>query len=373
MEYKGLMLGQQGDVGVDTEHWKFGTIKDGVKLIDNLLYYSAFSIGYDDHGIIDKVCTRMKGFKHEMGDSLFLGHAGPTVNSPHVDLANRLWNMTNGYRPVFALSGSDGVEVAIKLAFAYHQRCGNTRKKIASFDDAYHGATLLSMSVGDVHFKSAYYGMDPYQNVIKLSRNNLQQEVDWEDVACIIIETCPHDQDISPYGFDVWNKVNEIQSKHDVLVIIDDIFMGGGKTGSFFGWDKLPINPDLFVMGKAITGGFFPLSMAMFNDKVYEKIKDGNWLHGHTYSMTLSGVICMDEYLNVLENYKYMDNVQNIIEIAKQSLSRDGWNISGNFGTTFMINKSDKHFRFIVPINADQEYFDAIPDTLTEMTKVHKL
>ena len=68
-----------------------------------------------------------------------------------------------------------------------------------------------------------------------------------------------------------------------------------------------------------------------------------------------------------------MDNVQNIIEIAKQSLSRDGWNISGNFGTTFMINKSDKHFRFIVPINADQEYFDAIPDTLTEMTKVHKL
>ena len=80
--------------------------------------------------------------------------------------------------------------------------------------------------------------------------------------------------------------------------------MGGGKTGSFFGWDKLPIKPDLFVMGKAITGGFFPLSMAMFNDKVYEKIKDGNWLHGHTYSMTLSGVICMDEYLNVLENYK---------------------------------------------------------------------
>ena len=146
MKYKGLILGQQKDVHIDTEHWKFGTIRNGVKVIDTLLHYSAFSLGYDDHGIIDKVCERLKTFKPEVADGLFLSFE-PTLNTPHIELADRLHKMSNGYRPVFALSGSDGVEVAIKMAFAYHQKIGNKRNKIVSFDDGYHGMTLLSVVV----------------------------------------------------------------------------------------------------------------------------------------------------------------------------------------------------------------------------------
>ena len=188
MEYKGLILGQQKDVHIDTEHWKFGIVRNGVKVIDTLLHYSAYSLGYDDHGIIDKVCERLKTFKPEVADGLFMAFE-PALNSPHVELADRLYKMSKGYRPVFALSGSDGVEVAIKMAFAYHQRIGNKRNKIVSFDDGYHGMTLLSLSCGDKDLEKAYYGMNPYQDVIKLSRNNLDEDIDWSDVACIIIET----------------------------------------------------------------------------------------------------------------------------------------------------------------------------------------
>ena len=363
MEYKGLILGQQKDVHIDTEHWKFGIVRNGVKVIDTLLHYSAYSLGYDDHGIIDKVCESLKNFKPEVADGLFMAFE-PALNSPHVELADKLYKMSNGYRPVFALSGSDGVEVAIKIAFAYHQKIGNKKNKIVSFDDGYHGMTLLSLSCGDKDLEKAYYGMNPYQDVIKLSRNNLDVDVDWSDVACIIIETCPHNKDIEPYGVDVWNKVKEIQDKYGVLVIIDDVFMGGGKTGSFFGWDKLPVNPDLFVMGKAITGGFFPLSIAMYNEKLHEELKDSNWRHGHTYSFSLSGVLSMLEYLNVLEQHNYMDNVENIIELARTHFENAGWQIIGNYGITFILFKNGNHFRFILPLNADQEYFDAIPDTL---------
>ena len=62
----------------------------------------------------------------------------------------------------------------------------------------------------------------------------MNKDIDWNDVACIIIETCPNNKDIKSYGFDVWNKINKIQAEHGVLVIIDDILMGGGKTGEFF-------------------------------------------------------------------------------------------------------------------------------------------
>ena len=63
MRYKGLILGQQDEVEVDTEHWKFGIVRHGAKVVDTTLHYTAFPLAYDDHGIIDKVCARLKDYK----------------------------------------------------------------------------------------------------------------------------------------------------------------------------------------------------------------------------------------------------------------------------------------------------------------------
>ena len=202
MRYKGLILGQQEEVEVDTEHWKFGIIRHGAKVVDTTLHYTAFPLAYDDHGIVDKVCARLKNYKPEPGDNAFKSFE-PTLNGPHLELADKLYDMSNGYRPVYTLSGSDAVEVAIKLAFAYHKKKGNKRNKIVSFDDAYHGATLLSLTCGDVGLEGAYCGMKPYTEVIKTSPD-LKQDIDWNDVSCIVIETCPHYHNASPYGFDFW-------------------------------------------------------------------------------------------------------------------------------------------------------------------------
>ena len=330
-----------------------------------MLHYTAYPLGYDDHGIVDKVCKRLKKFKPETGDNLFKSFE-PTINSPHVELTDKLFEMSNGYRSVFALSGSDSIEVAIKLAFAYHERKGNKRKKIVGFDDAYHGATLLSLSCGSVGLEKGFHNMNPYQDVIKISPD-MKQEIDWSDVACILVETCPHYQTIQPYGYDVWEKINQIQEKHDVIVIVDDIFMGGGKTGNFFGFSNLPVNPDIFVMGKSITGGFFPLSVALYNEKIHKQLHDNFWLHGHTYSFCLSGVLSMLEYIKILKENKYMDNVFTIIPTAKDYFTDAGFEIVGNYGLVFLLSKNTFKFRFVLPLNADEEYFEALPETLKQL------
>jgi len=367
MRYKGLILGQQDEVEVDTEHWKFGIVRHGAKVVDTTLHYTAFPLAYDDHGIIDKVCARLKDYKPEPGDNAFKAFE-PTLNGPHLELADKLYEMSNGYRPVYTLSGSDAVEVGIKLSYAYHNKKGNKRNKIVSFDDAYHGATLLTLSCGDIGLEGAYYGMKPYTEVIKTSPD-LKEDIDWSDVSCIIIETCPHYQSVHPYGFEFWEKINQIRTKHDVIIIIDDVFMGGGKTGSFFGFDRLPVKPDVFVMGKAITGGFFPLGLTMYSDKIHDQLKDGFWAHGHTYSFCLSGILCMLEYIKVLEENKYMEKVEDICQRARVHLLNAGYQVVGNYGTFFLAKKHGYHFRFCVPINADDEYFDAVPETLSQMDK----
>jgi len=365
MDYKGLIPGQQQHIEVDTKHWKFGIYRNGVRVVDHMLHYTAYPLGYDDHGIVDKVCKRLKKFKPETGDNLFKSFE-PTINSPHVELTDKLFEMSNGYRSVFALSGSDSIEVAIKLAFAYHERKGNKRKKIVGFDDAYHGATLLSLSCGSVGLEKGFHNMNPYQDVIKISPD-MKQEIDWSDVACILVETCPHYQTIQPYGYDVWEKINQIQEKHDVIVIVDDIFMGGGKTGNFFGFSNLPVNPDIFVMGKSITGGFFPLSVALYNEKIHKQLHDNFWLHGHTYSFCLSGVLSMLEYIKILKENKYMDNVFTIVSTAKDYFTDAGFEIVGNYGLVFLLSKNTFKFRFVLPLNADEEYFEALPETLKQL------
>jgi adenosylmethionine-8-amino-7-oxononanoate aminotransferase len=365
MDYKGLIPGKQESVQVDTKHWKFGMCRDGKKIVDSMLHYGAFPLGYDDHGIIDKVCRKLKVCKPETGDNLFKAFE-PTLNNPHIELSNKLYEMSKGYRSVYTLSGSDAIEVAIKLAFAYHEKQKNSKKKIVSFTDAYHGSTLLSLSCGDVGLEKAYHGMNPYQDVIKISPD-MHEEVDWTDVACIVVETCTHYQTINPYGFEVWEKIKLVQQKHDVIVIIDDIFMGGGKTGNFFGFSQLPIHPDIFVMGKSITGGFFPLSVAMYSEKVNEQLNDALWLHGHTYSFCLSGVLSMLEYIKVLEETNYMNNVDSLVLKAKKYFIDAGFEIVGNYGLVFLLAKNTYKFRFMLPLNADEEYFEAVPETLKQL------
>ena len=363
-DYKGLIIGKQAPIEVDTEYWQFGIVSNGVKLIDPQLHYTSFPLGYyDEHNIIDRVCDRMKMHKPEIGDNLFKSYA-PTLNTPHVELCQKLYDMTNGYRTMFTLSGSDGVEAAVKLAFAYGQAQGRTRKKIVSFTDAYHGATLMTLTIGSHGLEGGFHGLNPYPDVIKLSPD-MHETVDWDTVSCIVLETCPHISRYGPYDDNIYDKIKQIQSKHDVIVIVDDIWMSGGKTGSFFGFDKMPVNPDIFVQGKAITGGHFPLSTVMYNQKIHDAIQYTGWIHGHTYSFSLPGVCSMLEYMQVLEEHQYMQRVNKNVERALEVLSHCDCEVKYNYQSMFFIKLSDiTVLRFMIPLNATDEYFDAMSDTI---------
>jgi len=367
-QYPGLILGQQTPVAVDTKYWRFGTIRNGKRVVDNNLHYTSYSLGYDDHGIIDRVCGKLKKFKPETGDNVFKSFE-PTLNSPHFELQNKINNMSNGYNSLFSLSGSDGMETAIKLAFAYQFQTNNTRKQIVAFDDAYHGATLLTLSCGGQGF-DGFYNMNPYDSVIKINQDFDLDDVDWADVACILVETCPHHETMSPYNVEVFKKIAKIQQEYDVLVIVDDIFMGGGKTGDFFGFNDLPISPDIFVQAKAITGGFFPLAVTCYNKKVQDVVQKQNWYHGHTYSFSLSGVLSMLEYIKVLEEKNYMSKVPQIISDGYKSFAVSNFEIVGNYGTSFLLKFNKKYFRFCIPLNADEEYYTALPYTFSELEKL---
>lgn len=357
--YKGLITDVQQPVELATHYWQYGTVVNDEKIIDPLLHYGCFVLGFDRTDIVDHVCQNIKR-KPEIAESM-VHNEQLRLNDVTFELTERLHNIT-GYKSIFALSGSDANEGAVKLASAYHKHKGNKRNQIVTFENSYHGSTLLNYSMGDSLFEDPFYTLPPYSAVKRLKRDFAISDCEWDDVMCIMVETCSYGGGLlKPNTEEFWNKITQIQKKHDVIVIVDDIFIGGGKTGTFVGWKNLPISPDIFTMGKAITAGFFPLSITLYNQKVSDVLPNNfNWGHGFTYNFSLAGILSTLKYLDILQQEQLLSKHTEICVTAKNIFNQAGYDVVGQFGTMFQINRGTQGHFFVLPINATYEYFEIL-------------
>jgi adenosylmethionine-8-amino-7-oxononanoate aminotransferase len=204
--------------------------------------------------------------------------------------------MSGGYRSAFALSGSDAVEGALRLAQMY-----NGRSKFLGFKKSYHGSTYLSSSVSDATYMTDMFGKDPRCVV---SDYNLDSITD--DLCAVIVETSSWQNGLYDPGVEFWEGLRAICTRKDIVLIVDDIALCGGKTGSFFGWTN-KIRPDIFTMGKALTGGYFPLSAVCANQKIFDKVKYEVFVHGFSYSFSLSGIYSALAYMDIIESEQLLE------------------------------------------------------------------
>lgn len=372
MRYKGLIPHiQQDEIYPPLPSWQYGEIRDGRKIIDAILQYGCYVLGYNNEEIIDFVSDTVKTNRPEIGELYMPRSSEGRLNHISFDFSNRIFNMT-GMNAFFALSGSDSNEGAVKLASAYHHAKGNFHKKtIVGFEKSYHGSTWLTMSIGHDNFMDQpFYTLDPYQSVKRIPRDFTDDCIDWNSVAAIMIETCAYGYAMVPPSAEFWARLDRIRTEHDVLIIIDDIFMGGGKTGDYIGWEKMNIRPDISTMGKAITAGYFPLSMVLYNNKIQETLpKDFRWEHGFTYNFSLPGIASATKYLDILERDNLLANHDRLVATATSIFKDSDFDIVYQFGTHFKIANEKKKYFYIIPVNATDEYFEVLKDNLEWFTQ----
>jgi putrescine---pyruvate transaminase len=365
MKYKGLIPNRQQSIFSARPHWQYGEIRDGRKIIDPILHYGCFVLGYHNDEIVDYVSSVVKNNKPEIAETI-IESDDLRLNHISFDFADRVHSLT-GMIPFFALSGSDANEGAIKLASAYQYLKGNHNKNIiVGFEKSYHGSTWLTMSVGsDNLLKRPFYTLPPYQAVTRIPRNFELDVIDWSSVAAIMVETCSYGQNMTPPSDEFWMKIEAIRKEYDVLIIIDDIFMGGGKTGDYVGWKNLPITPDISTMGKAITAGFFPLSMVLYNEKIDNVLPaDFRWEHGFTYNFSLAGIASAMKYLDILEREDHLSRHDQLIDNATTVITDCGFEIINRFGLHYMISKQQQKYFYLIPVNATDEYFQVLRENL---------
>jgi adenosylmethionine-8-amino-7-oxononanoate aminotransferase len=369
MKLKGLIPDSQQYVNQAQPYWKFGLYQDGKPVVDRLLHHACFNLGYiDEYGIVDFVSDVVKSNKPEIAES-YTPNAPLYLNDISFKFSQKLYDITNGYKSFYALSGSDANEGAVKLASAYHNVIGDTRKNVVSLIRSYHGSTMMTSSLGsDSLMANPFYTMDPHPDVIRVDVDFDIDSINWSEVSCFVVETCSYGRGLHPFSKEFWQKLKYIRAAYDVLIVIDDIFMGGGKGHSYVGWHDLPIKPDIATMGKAITGGFFPLSMVLYNERVDKRLGDKFiWEHGFTYNFSLPGIASAYKYIQILEEQNLLNGADDLIERATDLFNRNGKMLE-NHGTIFRSETIHGTHMYMIPLNADDEYFEVLESNLKDKT-----
>ncbi|KMY51382.1 adenosylmethionine--8-amino-7-oxononanoate transaminase [Peribacillus loiseleuriae] len=268
---------------------------------------------------------------HQIAHSTLLGSA----NVPSILLAKKLAEITPGnLRKVFySDTGSASVEIALKIAYQYWQNTNLEKYKnkhtFISLDEAYHGDTIGSVSVGGMDlyhrifepllFKRVSlptphtYRMTEFDHAedvknfcLQRLESLLQEKAD--EIAGIIIE--PLVQGAAgiithPSGF--LKGVENLCRKYNVLLICDEVAVGFGRSGTMFACEQEEVVPDILCVGKGITGGYMPLAATITSQKIFdaflgEKEEHKTFYHGHTYtgnqlscSVALKNIQLMEE------------------------------------------------------------------------------
>lgn len=257
-------------------------------------------------------------------------HAIMFTNSATEQLSNELAGLVPLPNPRFFYlsSGSEVVEGAIKLARQIQQARGQaTRDIITCRSLSYHGMTLGALGVsGRPGLRTPYMGMmvnmphvrPPYPYRLDISGEELAGRLEEsimaygaETVAAFIAEPISGASlgAVMPPD-DYWPAVRRICDKYGVLLIADEVLVGMGRTGKWWGMDHWQVQPDIMVTSKGLAGGYFPLGFVAAKTEDVELIRQklGDWNHGGTFSHHPVGCAAALATLHIMQKEKLVEN-----------------------------------------------------------------
>ena len=274
------------------------TLDNGAKLIDGTSSWWACVHGYSHPKIVSAMQQQTAQLSHVM--------FGGITHRPAVELAKMLVEMTSERltKVFLADSGSIAVEVAMKMALQYWQgRDKPNKQKILTVKSGYHGDTFAAMSVcdpeGGMHtmfgelVTEQLFAPAPKSRFAEsfdakelLSISNMFED-NHQQIAAVLIE--PIMQGAGGMRFyhpEYLSALRKLCDKYDVLLILDEIATGFGRTGKLFGYEHANVEADILCLGKALTGGYISLAATMCSDEVAKGVSDspaGVFMHGPTF------------------------------------------------------------------------------------------
>ncbi|MCY8971238.1 adenosylmethionine--8-amino-7-oxononanoate transaminase [Bacillus atrophaeus] len=307
-----------------------------VKDINGKEYYDGFSsVWLNVHGHRKKELD--DAIKKQLGKIAHSTLLGMT-NVPATELAEKLIEISPEKltRVFYSDSGAEAMEIALKMAFQYWKNIGKPEKqKFISMKNGYHGDTIGAVSVGSIELFHHVYGPLMFESfkapIPYVYRSESGDPVQCRDeclhelerllienhgeIAALSIESMVQGASgmiVMPAGF--LAGVRKLCTTYDVLLIVDEVATGFGRTGKMFACEHENVQPDLMAAGKGITGGYLPIAVTFATEDIYKAFYDDyenlkTFFHGHSYTGNQLGCAVAIENLRLFESEEIVEQV----------------------------------------------------------------
>ena len=306
---------------------------DGHKMLDGMSGLWCCNLGYSQQSIKDAIYAQLQVMP-------FYNNFFKCSNQPAVELAAALVAVTPPQfnHVFFTNSGSEAKDTNIRLIQRYYDLLGKPEKKqIISRRNAYHGSTIAAGSLGGMSaMHSQTRGLDYVHHInqpnwfveggadtpdefgIRVARE-LEAKIDelgQDNVAAFIAEPVQGSGGVIIPPDTYWPEIKRICRERDILLIMDEVICGFGRTGNWFGCETYDLEPDLLTFAKGVTNGYIPLGGVMVGDRIANVLltHGGEFAHGLTYSGHPVACAAGLETLRILRE-------SNIIENSSQEIA----------------------------------------------------
>ncbi len=292
--------------------------KAGKKYLDMLAGIAVNTLGYNHPALTEAICQQAKKVLHV--SNLFY------IES-QIEVAKLLVENSSGDKVFFSNSGAEANEAAIKLARKYFYDKGQYRYELITFKGGFHGRTMKTLAATA---NPAYQeGFEPLPEGFKYAEfNNLDsvKEQLTDKTAGVMVEVIQGEGGVNPVDKTFIEELYLFCKQNDLLLIVDEVQTGIGRTGKLFGYQYFDVEPDIITSAKGLGGGV-PIGATIAKKEVASALSPGT--HGSTfggnYLATVSALVVLKEVLKE----EFLEKVRENGEYLKEKLRKFGYPIKG--------------------------------------------
>lgn len=285
---------------------------EGKKYLDFAAGIAVFALGYGNKKFNDALKAQIDKIIHI--SNLF-------YSVPAVDAAKKIVESTGLDRVFFTSSGTEAIEGAVKLARKYYyKKHGISNSQIISMNHSFHGRSMGALSItGTKKYRDAFEPL--IGGVVFAEYNNLDsvKELIQKNTCAVIMETVQGEGGLYPATKEFIKGVRKLCDDNDILLILDEIQCGMGRTGTMFAYEQFEVMPDIVTVAKALGCGV-PVGAFAASEKVASAFEPGD--HGTTYGGNPFVAAAVNKVFDLFESQKVLDNVKEVVPYLTEALNK---------------------------------------------------